>query len=171
VPGLGGVGAIVARVLVALGARVLGCDVDPDARARASAEGLTIVDVDAAFAQACDVLVPCALGGVIDPARARTLRARAVCGSANNQIVRDAARVLHERGIVHVPDIVASAGAVIEGVLVVRGGDTPDVRAQVAAGIAAIEVTAARVLATATAEGRPSVEIAESMARRAASVA
>ncbi|HET6583455.1 MAG TPA: Glu/Leu/Phe/Val dehydrogenase dimerization domain-containing protein, partial [Nannocystaceae bacterium] len=59
VQGLGGVGSIVARELVALGATVYGCDVDAGARARAQADGVALVDD--AFARSCDVLVPCAL--------------------------------------------------------------------------------------------------------------
>lgn len=48
---------------------------------------------------------------------AARLRAWAVCGAANN--ILDglaAARVLADRGVMHVPDEVASAGAVIEGI-------------------------------------------------------
>jgi leucine dehydrogenase len=167
VQGLGGVGSIVARELVALGVRVDGCDPDADAHRRARALGLGIVAVDEVLDRATDVLVPCALGGIIDSRRARSLAVRAVCGSANNQLVGDAARVLCERGIVHVPDIVASAGAVIEGVLVVIAGDTEQVRARVRASIAAIETTAARLFEAEASEHRPAAEIAEAWARAA----
>lgn len=167
VQGLGGVGSIVARELVALGVHVRGSDPDARACARAEALGVTIVAVDEVLELEADVLVPCAIGGVLDPSRAAAVRVRAVCGSANNQLVGDAARVLFERGIVHVPDIVASAGAVIEGVRVVLGGDTPQVRAQVQRDLAAIETTAARVLAAAQREHTPPETLAMAWARAA----
>jgi glutamate dehydrogenase/leucine dehydrogenase len=167
VQGLGGVGSIVARELVALGVRVMGCDPDDDACARARDHGVTIVPVDDALDRTADVLVPCATGGILDEARATSVRVRAVCGSANNQLVDAAARVLLERGIVHVPDIVASAGAVIEGVRIVLGGDTPATRAQVRRDIATIETTAARVLAAAQRERTPAEAVAMAWARAA----
>jgi len=58
----------------------------------------------------CDVLVPCALGGVLGPGTIPRLRARLVCGAANNPLAdgaRDGA-ALHDRGIVYVPDYVAN---------------------------------------------------------------
>ncbi len=165
VQGLGGVGSIVARELVALGVIVRGCDPDAGARARAAALGVSIVDD--AFGLEADVLVPCAMGGILDPARASAVRVRAICGSANNQLVGDAARVLFERGIVHVPDIVASAGAVIEGVRVVLGGDTPETRDVVRRDIAAIEHTAARLLTAAQRERTSAEALAMAWARAA----
>jgi leucine dehydrogenase len=40
-----------------------------------------------------------------------------LCGAANNQLAGDdVAAILHERGIAVVPDMVASAGAVIDGI-------------------------------------------------------
>jgi leucine dehydrogenase len=63
-----------------------------------------------------------------------------VCGSANDQLADEAAaRALHARGILHAPDIVVSAGAVIEGVWTVLHPDAPDVRDRIAASIADIE--------------------------------
>jgi glutamate dehydrogenase/leucine dehydrogenase len=167
VQGLGGVGTLVARELVALGLRVEGCDHDEDACRRARGHGVSVIDVADALVRATDVLVPCAMGGILDEAGARALRVRAVCGSANNQLVGNAADVLHARGIVHVPDIVASAGAVIEGVLIVLGGDTPEVRARVRASVTAIETTATRLLEAAAREDRPAEHIAAAWAQAA----
>jgi leucine dehydrogenase len=64
-----------------------------------------------------DVLAPCAIGGVIDAATATAMRAWALCGAANNLLAGpDVAELLRARGVLHVPDVVASAGAVIEGI-------------------------------------------------------
>jgi len=62
------------------------------------------------LAAPCDILAPCALGGVLGPKTLLDVRARVVCGAANNPLedeARDGA-VLHERGIVYVPDYVAN---------------------------------------------------------------
>ncbi len=62
----------------------------------------------------CDVLSPCALGGVVTEAVVPRLKCRVVCGAANNQLTGDAVDdELHERGILYVPDFVASAGGII----------------------------------------------------------
>ena len=59
-----------------------------------------------------DVLAPCALGGVLDESTVPALRARIVCGAANNQLAHDAlAEDLARRGILYAPDFVANAAA------------------------------------------------------------
>ncbi len=60
----------------------------------------------------CELLVPAALGGVIDEAVARRVRAPVVVEAANGPTTIDAQAVLAERGIVVVPDILANAGGV-----------------------------------------------------------
>jgi leucine dehydrogenase len=115
VQGCGAIGAAVATALVQVGARVTVADLDPAKAARVV--GARVVDPDDVLTEAVDVLAPCAIGGVIDTAGVANLRARAIIGAANN-ILSDAgaAQALHERGVLFVPDIVASAGAVVDGV-------------------------------------------------------
>jgi leucine dehydrogenase len=100
------------------GAQVTIADVDEaHARAVAAATGARVVAPDRILDEACDVVAPCAVGGVIDERAASRIRAFAVCGAANNALAGDrAAEVLRARGIWLVPDQVASAGAVIEGI-------------------------------------------------------
>ena len=117
VQGVGAIGAAVVRDLVEAGARVRVCDVDA-ARAQAAADayGVEIVSVADAFRTPCDVFAPCAVGGVIDLAVAGSLPCKVVCGGANNVLADDAAvDVLAQRGVIYVPDFVANAGGVIEG--------------------------------------------------------
>jgi glutamate dehydrogenase/leucine dehydrogenase len=67
------------------------------------------------LAEACDVLAPCALGGVLDATTIPEIKARIVCGSANNPLAdddRDAAR-LAERNITFVPDVVANRMGIV----------------------------------------------------------
>lgn len=147
VQGLGAVGMAVARALLDGGAVVLATDVRAEARAEAARAGARVVAPEDALATACDVLVPCALGGVLSADVARRAPFRAACGSANNALASpEAGRAFHERGVLVAPDVVVSAGAVIEGVLTTRHGRSRDVLADVARRVAAIEPRVERVL-------------------------
>ena len=59
-----------------------------------------------------EVLVPAALEGVITRERARTLKTQLILEGANGPTLPEADRVLYERGIVVVPDVIANAGGV-----------------------------------------------------------
>jgi glutamate dehydrogenase (NAD(P)+) len=61
---------------------------------------------------ACDILVPAALEGQIDAARAQAIRARLVLEGANGPTVPEADDVLQERGVLVVPDVICNAGGV-----------------------------------------------------------
>lgn len=67
------------------------------------------------LAEPCDVLVPNALGGVLDAKTIPEIRTRMVCGAANNPLrddERDAA-LLAERDIAFVPDFVANRMGIV----------------------------------------------------------
>lgn len=167
VQGLGAVGSRVAAELVEAGAAVVGADVDADRRAAAERMGVEIVDGDEALSTRCDVLVPCALGGVLDEAAVANLEAQAVCGSANNVLASPkAGDRLHEAGVAYVPDFVVSAGALIEGVLTVRHGATDRVRRQAGERIDAIEERVLDLLETAEGSGEPVHRLADRRARQ-----
>ncbi|MCU1381161.1 MAG: glutamate dehydrogenase oxidoreductase [Acidimicrobiales bacterium] len=59
-----------------------------------------------------EVVVPAALEGAIDVDVARRLRTRAIVEAANGPTLPEADPILHDRGIVTVPDILANAGGV-----------------------------------------------------------
>lgn len=167
IQGLGSVGRALAAALVDEGVAVIGADLEGAACRAAAERGVRIVDPAALMTQPCDVLMPCAGGHGLDAVAIEGLRCRAVCGSANNQLATaDDAGRLHARGIVHAPDVVVSAGAVIEGVLTVQQGRDASVRAKVDEAIAAIEGTLGAVLERALAQGRPPTEVARAQAQR-----
>ncbi len=60
----------------------------------------------------CDVLVPAAIGGVIDKRVAAEVRARIVLEGANGPCLPEADEVFEQRGVLVVPDILANAGGV-----------------------------------------------------------
>jgi leucine dehydrogenase len=112
--GLGHVGARLAERLADGGARLSVSDIDPGKRRLAERLGATWVAPERAALADCDVLAPCALGGVIDRANVAQLRCRAVCGSANNVLEDDSvAEELHRRGILYAPDFIANSGGLI----------------------------------------------------------
>ena len=162
VQGAGAIGAAAARVLTAAGASVTLADVD-SARAAAVAKGTgaRVVDPSAILALDVDIVAPCATGGVIDSAAVRALHAWAIVGAANNVLASDAvAHELAKRGVLHVPDTIASAGAVIEGI-----GRTVMGLADRTPLIDALGTTASEVLAEARATGRPSSVVAAARAQ------
>jgi len=115
VSGVGKVGTALVRHLVEDRAVVTVADVDPAAVARVVRDfDVLSTDVAKAHTLPCDILAPCALGGVLNERSIPELGCRAVAGSANNQLATpaDGAR-LADRGILYAPDFVVNAGGVI----------------------------------------------------------
>ena len=116
VQGLGSVGYGLAEHLVRAGARLVVADVNPARLARTVAElGAEVVTPDAIYDVKCDVLAPCALGGVLNDDTIPRLNCAVVAGAANNQLLDEYRHgvMLRERGITYAPDYVINAGGVI----------------------------------------------------------
>jgi leucine dehydrogenase len=123
--GAGGVGTWLARILSEKGAELLVSDPNPRALEdlRSWVE-FQEVEPDGILELECDLFSPCAIGGVLDSARARGLKARAVAGSANNVLAsKEAGEVLFSRAVVYAPDYLVNAGALIQGVRFLRSGE------------------------------------------------
>jgi leucine dehydrogenase len=114
VVGAGHVGGRLARLLAGAGAEVTIADLDPGRRALAEEIGAAWMEPGKALLADCDVLAPCALGGVIDAATVDRLRCAIVCGAANNVLAEDRLALdLTRRGITYAPDFIANAGGLI----------------------------------------------------------
>ncbi len=115
--GIGSVGWMLAERLRDLGARVVAADLDEETAERAQGEpGIELVEAGTELDLSCDVFCPCAMGGVLHDLSIQRLRARMVCGAANNLLARSHhAESLHERGILYMPDFVVNGGAVLRG--------------------------------------------------------
>src|SRR2546428_7599777 len=73
------------------------------------------VEPDEILQSECDVLSPCALGGVLNRKTIPKLRCRAIAGAANNQLEDPSdAKRLEERGILYAPDYVVNAGGIMK---------------------------------------------------------
>ena len=163
IQGAGGVGSHLARLLTEAGAEVMVADVDgAAARAAADNQGATVVDPDEILSSDVDIVSPNAVGAVLDDDSIPTIRARAVCGSANNQLARpEHAEMLADRGIAWVPDYVVSSGGAIAGLYDV-GLITADERD---AKLAGIYDTTLAVLKAALVDRRSTDHVAGVLAR------
>jgi valine dehydrogenase (NAD+) len=66
-------------------------------------------------ADAIDVYAPCALGGALTDDVVAMLRARVVCGAANNQLAHDGVeKLLADAGILYAPDYCVNSGGLIQ---------------------------------------------------------
>jgi len=164
VQGVGHVGAHLVRLLVADGASVVVSDVDPRrADVLARELGVATVGADVVIEQECDLLAPCALGGVIDDVTIPRLQCRAIVGAANNQLEGPGAdRVIAERGILYAPDFVVNAGGIINIAEEFTGYD----RARALTSVARIEATTAHVFALAREQQITPLRAAERLARQ-----
>jgi len=135
VQGMGNVGGVTARLLQEAGARVLavsdvsgglyhpdGIDVEaaqrylsvPGRRLKDySVEGASHISNEELLAIKTDVLVPAAMQNQITRDNAASINARLIVEGANGPTTVEADRVLEERGIPVVPDILANAGGVV----------------------------------------------------------
>ncbi|MDQ0379545.1 Glu/Leu/Phe/Val dehydrogenase family protein [Amycolatopsis thermophila] len=110
ISGLGSVGGLLARHVAEAGARVLVSDVDDSKRS----SGYEWVLPEKALRTPADILVPAAVGGVLSAELVPELSAPMIVGPANNQLTDESvADALAARGIVWVPDFVASAGGAV----------------------------------------------------------
>ncbi|MET8981189.1 Glu/Leu/Phe/Val dehydrogenase dimerization domain-containing protein [Streptomyces sp. NPDC004539] len=115
VQGVGNVGSALAALLAAESAELIVADID---RARASAVsdrlGARAVDPADVAGTECDVLAPCAMGGVVDDTTLPALRCRIIAGGANNVLATPAhATALAARGILYAPDFCVNAGGLV----------------------------------------------------------
>jgi len=162
VQGTGNVGADLCRRLADAGAHLVIADPDPARRDRLGAIlGADVVDVDAIAGVEADIFAPCALGGALDRESVGKLKARLVCGAANNQLASpDIAALLRGRGITYAPDYVVNAGGIISVSAEYLGEDESDVAGRVAA----IAPRTLALLERAAREGRSPAVVADEMA-------
>jgi valine dehydrogenase (NAD+) len=166
VAGVGKVGRHLVGHLVEDGATVVVTDVSERAvdAVRATHPGVTVVpDTEALVRADLDVYSPCALGHALTDDVVAALRAKVVCGGANNQLAHPGIeKQLAERGILYAPDYCVNAGGVIQVADELHGFSFERARAKAAL----IFDTTARVFELAAAEGVPPAVAADRLAER-----
>lgn len=115
VQGLGNVGSALCGLLHNAGAKLVVAETRSGvAAAVASRYDAKLTSPDGILAVECEVFAPCALGAVLDEESVPRLKARIVCGGANNVLATgDDGLALAERGILYCPDYVVNAGGII----------------------------------------------------------
>jgi len=163
VQGTGHVGSRLAALLTDAGARVVVADLNHERACKvANTVGTAVVDHQAILEEECDVLAPCALGPVFTDETVRSLRCRAICGAANNQLADDTIDdILHSKRILYAPDFVANAGGIINIAEEFEGYS----RERALARVETIEVVMTRVFELARERGLPPGRAAVALAR------
>lgn len=141
VQGYGAVGRHAARFLAELGTVLVAASdsrgtvhdpagLDLEALSRVKEEGRSVLDFqagkklerDAIVDVDCDIWVPAARPDVLREDNVARLKTRIVAQGANIPATPVAERILHERGIVSLPDFIANAGGVICAAVEYHGG-------------------------------------------------
>jgi len=144
IQGFGNVGLWIAKFLSNKGAKIValsdywgtiynkeGIDIDQaEKHAYATSEQAsiknygkgTVLSRDAILGLDCDILVPCAVGNVINEGTWSLIKAKMIVEGANNATVQVAERLLFEKDVIIVPDFLANAGGVIGSYVEYKNG-------------------------------------------------
>lgn len=141
IEGFGNVGRHAARFLAEKGVRLVaasdmqgtlfdpnGIDIERLCAVKESAGSVTAFDSGqklsnaAIFGLPCNILVPAARPDVINAENAREIKAKLILQGANIPATDAAEKILHERGILNLPDFIANAGGVICASVEYHGG-------------------------------------------------
>jgi valine dehydrogenase (NAD+) len=118
VAGVGKVGRHLVDLLLTEGAAAVVTDVNPGAVAAVRERHPDVrvaVDVTELVGADMDIYSPCALGRALDDHAVESLKARIVCGAANNQLAHPGTeKMLEDHGILYAPDYVVNAGGLIQ---------------------------------------------------------
>jgi len=115
VQGLGSVGHVLAELLFWHGAKLILSDLDWEKTLRyAKKFGAKVCPAEDLLSIECDILAPCAMGGILNPETIPQLCCKAVAGCANNQLLSDQdGDDLMRHGILYAPDFIINAGGLI----------------------------------------------------------
>lgn len=181
IQGYGAVGRHAARFLAARGAVVVavadsrGTVLDPKGLDLAAldalkAQGRSVADgpggerrsAEAIIDAECEIWIPAAQPDVLRKDNAGRLRARLVVEGANIPATPEAEKLLHEKGVLVIPDFIANAGGVICGSVEYHGGGQS---AALDAITEKVRANTAEVLADARKNGEPPRAAALRLAR------
>ena len=115
VQGLGHVGMEFVKLLKERGAKIFVTDINQSLVDKAVSEyGAEAVGLDEIYDVPADVYSPCALGGTVNEQTLPRLKAKVICGAANNQLANNAiGDEVQKRGILYAPDYAVNAGGLM----------------------------------------------------------
>lgn len=163
VQGLGATGRDLCRQLHEAGATLLVADVNDQAvQFVVDHYDATVIEPNDIHAQAVDVFAPCAMGAVINDHTIDQIRAKVVCGLANNQLAAPGHdQALRDRGITYVPDFVANAGGVMGSATMIYSQPTREASMR---NVLTLFDSVSDILQTADQQNQPTSAVAEAMA-------
>lgn len=163
VQGLGATGYALSKHLHEAGAELVVADVQDDAVQRVVSEyGALAVEPDRIHTTDVDVFAPCALGAGLNDQTIPEIKAKAICGLANNQLAEDRhGEMLRQAGIAYVPDYVVNAGGMMGASTVIFSEPSREASIRQIEGLQGV---ISEILKRAKTEDRPSSEIADAMA-------
>ena len=116
IQGAGNVGRNLCQILTEAGAVIKIADINQrNVDYVVQNYGCQQIAVDEILTTECDVLAPCALGGIINASHTKNLKCPIICGAANNILgdpIEDSV-ALKNAGIIYGPDFVVNAGGLI----------------------------------------------------------
>ena len=167
IKGVGKVGSELANLLHKAGANLYVSDVDESSlkKIKTKIPKINIVDNETISSLDVDVYSPCAMGNEFSVNNIDKIKAKIICGSANNQLADSkAGDMIFEKGITYVPDYIANAGGLIDVVDELQdGGYNKD---RVMKNINNIKDTVTEILSLSKKENQPSYKVADKIAER-----
>ena len=115
ISGDGKVGGKLAKLLFKAGVKITASNINPKLIQNLKKE-IDIIEVspENLYKIKCDIVSPCALGGVINNTTKTQLKCKAIVGAANNQLENDEiGKWLLEHNIIYSPDYLVNSGGVI----------------------------------------------------------
>lgn len=114
IQGLGNVGSKLCNILFWEGAELIISDIDRDlVHKMCLLYGADAVEPKDFFSVKCDILAPCAMGGILNDHTIPLLKCKGIAGGANNQLLKsEHGRQLMQRGILYAPDYIINSGGI-----------------------------------------------------------
>jgi len=116
ISGVGKVGSKLSKLLFEKKAKLIVSNIGKDAIDQLKHDKILFkqYDINSIFEQKCDIMSPCALGGVINSEIKKKLKCKAIVGAANNQLDKPETAIwLKENNIFYAPDYLVNSGGVI----------------------------------------------------------
>ncbi|KAJ9707041.1 hypothetical protein PVL29_002158 [Vitis rotundifolia] len=121
IQGFGNVGSWTAKFIYERGGKIVavsdvtGAVTNPDGLEIPGFIGGDSMDPNDLLVHECDVLIPCALGGVLNKDNAAHVKAKFIIEPANHLTDPEADEILSKKGVVILPDVYANSGGNIQG--------------------------------------------------------
>lgn len=116
IQGLGKVGGELLSLIYPYASKIYVADIDSKKIQKFKKEfpNIEIVDTKKIHTQKVDIFSPCALSHTLTSKTISAIKAKAICGAANNQLKSiEVGDILHKLGIVYCPDYLVNAGGLI----------------------------------------------------------